>query len=194
MKCECRNPEVVKRYINAYDSAKDKVESGEIELGYNEGEFLEPCSDGRGNPLTHRYVTGSGKGKYYVDEGCSTALVLVFEGRRNSFIRGSGFLGFQPMRVDGWAVTETSQKYRGAFEGRVNYLRRACSERFVYEVDSIELREMDVDYYREKIVDGIIADTVVKVSEYDDIVAVCYDVRDLNERELHDIRENSVEQ
>lgn len=70
---------------------------------------------GRTSPIG--YSTGSGYGKYFISLDPITGKpMLVFQGRRNSFKCGAGFLRFYPSSDGEWTILESDEPNRGPFD------------------------------------------------------------------------------
>jgi len=199
---ECYKPDVVEKYIERYKRASVKVIEGDIELGENDGEFLDgdPVGD-----MFYRYITASGEGEWCVREEIEDGDVEVrcvhFEGKRNSFQNGSGLLMFYPKRIDGWSVIDTTHKCRGAFEGRRSYYKRAYEQRMLVSVPDLKVADLPVEVVRHLKPEhpDAVDNRIVVVDELDCIkgagaqsLRVVYDRRDLDESELTQIEVNML--
>ncbi len=121
MKAVTRNPDAINRYIEAFEETATKIENGDIKLTENDGQLSRQIVEEEKFIREYVYVTASGKGQWYIHHHEGS---LAFEGHRESFRNGSSLLGWQPKRVDGWAVEESSHSERGAFEDKKSFYKR----------------------------------------------------------------------
>jgi hypothetical protein len=131
MICITGDKEEVKKFMNAINELAQKITMGEIDHSDQDGELLAPYPDGefagqlgmwlsgaiacRTTPIG--YQTVSGYGKYFISYDLRTGRpLLVFQGRRNSFKSGCGYLEFYPSPEVNWEVIGSEQPDRSAFD------------------------------------------------------------------------------
>jgi len=144
MKAKTEDPQEIKRFKRALEDLKERYEEYKEKykeedqpfFGYNEGSVFNDWTG---------YVTSSGKGKYWLSEDGKT---LWFEGYRNSFMDGSGFLGFAPSPRGGWKVIKSREPNRPPFAKKIEvredgvFVKVYLRKRSIFESDVERVREM----------------------------------------------------